>query len=52
MKTAKKVVGVAGIALICANLALFSFRVYSEIAFWIVLGSVAAASFILLRILK
>lgn len=51
-KIARKAVGIAGMAVLCINLALFSFRVYPDIVFWIVLGVTAAACYIALHFLK
>jgi len=51
-KLARKITGILGIALLGLNLVLFSFRVYSDIFFWVVLGIVAIASFAVLRFLK
>ena len=51
-KKIKKAMGIAGIILLGLNLALFSFRIYSDIVFWIVLGVVAIASYLLLKAFK
>ncbi|MBW3023198.1 hypothetical protein KY308_03775 [Candidatus Woesearchaeota archaeon] len=48
----KKIVGAVGVALLGLNLVMFSFRVYSDLIFWLVLAIVAAATYIALRLLK
>jgi hypothetical protein len=48
----KKIVGVVGVGLLGLNLAMFAFRIYNELIFWLVLVIVAAVTYILLKLLK
>jgi hypothetical protein len=51
-RSIKKAIGIAGIAMLGINLALFSFRIYSLTVFWIILGIAGGISYLLLRLIK
>ena len=52
MIKAKKLAGAICTGLLVLNLVLFSFRIYSMTAFWVVLAILGIASYVILHYLK